>query len=398
MGELKPIGSEKLSGDAKMKRILELTYYQSENSSTRSAEVVKEAKSGVYGIEKEKDGYYVKKGLNERSLDYIGGMFMKNKNRFSSYGEAIKKLEFLIEQEQLQEAVKYVLKQNKPAPAPQVEAPAPAPTNELPPAPAAPDATAMDSPEAGTSPVPGDELGGEASATPEDPNDYMKVIQKMTGKLTQKLETYKDKLESKDIKYVINMVLGSVNLDALDDADETEIMDNFGTEEEVPAETPDLGSTGDEAPPAAEDELGETGGMGGMDALEQLVNSPFDDDNVGANEYEFENDDEIPIPIDEPDFGDDEEEIPLPKEHSGFGDDEDEDVVDFSTFDVDDNEPVHHDVEPKKSEEELSKGNAGFSMNEEDPIPSDEERELDIDELNNMVSTSVKETLSKYFS
>ena len=61
-----------------------------------SAFALKEGITGVYGIEKENDGYYVKKGLNENSLDYIGGLFMKNKNRFSSYNEAFKKMNFLM--------------------------------------------------------------------------------------------------------------------------------------------------------------------------------------------------------------------------------------------------------------------------------------------------------------
>ena len=113
MADLKPVGSEKLSGDDKLKRILELTYYKNSNnkSSKASAEMVTESKTGgVYGIVKEKDGYYVKRGLNESSLDYIGGLFMKNKNRFSSYSEALKRMDLLKGQEELQEATKYVLK------------------------------------------------------------------------------------------------------------------------------------------------------------------------------------------------------------------------------------------------------------------------------------------------
>ena len=47
--------------------------------------------------------------LNESSLDYIGGLFMKNKNKFSSYAEALKRLELLRSQE-LQEETKFVLK------------------------------------------------------------------------------------------------------------------------------------------------------------------------------------------------------------------------------------------------------------------------------------------------
>ena len=108
----------------------------------RKAELVKESTTGgVFGIVKEKDGYYVKSGLNESSLDYIGGMFMKNKNKFNSYAEALKRLEYIKGQEdiQLQEATKYILKQNKPqAPAPQAEAPVAEPSMDTPPAPPAP--------------------------------------------------------------------------------------------------------------------------------------------------------------------------------------------------------------------------------------------------------------------
>ncbi len=101
MADLKPLGSEKLNGDDKLKRILELTYYnENKKSTSQKAELVKESKTGgVYGIVREKDAYYVKRGLNETSLDYIGGMFMKNKNKFTSYAEAFKRLELLKGQE-----------------------------------------------------------------------------------------------------------------------------------------------------------------------------------------------------------------------------------------------------------------------------------------------------------
>jgi hypothetical protein len=116
MADLKPIGSEKLIGDDKLKRILDLTYFQSPNKTTsKMFETIRESHDGsVYGIVKEKDGYFVKKGLNESSLEYIGGIFMKNKNKFHSYGEAAKRLDFLVGQENLQEATKYVLKMPKP--------------------------------------------------------------------------------------------------------------------------------------------------------------------------------------------------------------------------------------------------------------------------------------------
>ena len=60
MADLKPVGSEKLKGDDKLKRILELTYYgdipKDKNPSTGKAEFISESVNGVYGIVKEKDG------------------------------------------------------------------------------------------------------------------------------------------------------------------------------------------------------------------------------------------------------------------------------------------------------------------------------------------------------
>ena len=134
MGDIKPLGSEKLTGDNKLKRILELTYYNQPKKSIENnkPEIVKESVSGgVYGIVKEKDGYYVKKGLTEGTLDYIGGMFMKNKNKFSSYSEALKRMNLLNGQETLQEATKYVLKQKTPT---TQEAPISEPSMDAPPA------------------------------------------------------------------------------------------------------------------------------------------------------------------------------------------------------------------------------------------------------------------------
>jgi hypothetical protein len=385
MGEIKPLGSEKLKGDAKLKRILELTYFQSPTDAPKSTEIVKESKSGIYGIVKEKDGYYVKKGLNESSLDYIGGLFMKNKNRFNSYGEALKKLEFLTEQEELQEAVRYTLKQPKPAPAPQAEAPMPEPTGETPPPMAAPDETSLDAPEAGAPPVPGDEMGDEVpDAGGENPEEYMNIIQKYTGKLTQKLNTYRDKMKSEDIKYVVNMVLGNVDLDVLEPEDEDEILEKF-EDEENPEETgPDFSAeepTGEapsaEAPPS-EDDLGETDGM---NALEELINTPFEDaDSVFNDDEEDE--------IDSPDISYYEDkkasrfaQDDFEKENEGMNDDEEDMESMGSPLDLDpeDMDPEADDVVNPEEEE-------------------DNVRELDIDELTQMVNDTVKGSLSKYFS
>jgi hypothetical protein len=340
MAEIKPLGSEKLNGDDKLKRILELTYYNNANNKTqsKSTELVSEAKNGgVYGIVKEKDGYYVKRGLNESSLDYIGGMFMKNKNRFSSYAEAFKRLELVKGQEDLQEATKYVLKQNKP----QEEVPMAEPTmdtavpSEV--SPELPMDTEAPTPEdmSGEEPITPDEMGDEETNTGNKPSDYMAEVQKFAGKLGQELRDQKEKMESDDIKYVLNMIISAVNLDSLDEEDIEDIAkkferdEEFNDDEEMSSEEPEM-EDGEEVP--SEDELSE---IGSMDALEAFINTPMD------TEEDYE-----PRKFD--------------KDYSKWDGDVDE--IDLSKYsDIDDIQ------------------------------------ELDLDEIKNEINRTVGETLSKYF-
>jgi hypothetical protein len=303
MGDLKPLGSEKLNGNDKLKRILELTYYNStpkkSTSNNTKAETIKESVgNGVYGIVKERDGYYVKKGLNENSLDYIGGLFMKNKNRFSSYAEALKRMDLLVGQENLQEATKYVLKQ-KPTgnddmgavpPPPDASVP-PVPEGDVPPPPAPEGEGGEMAPEGG-------EMAPEGGEE-QKRSDYMADIQKYAGKLGQELRDQREKLESDDIKYVLNMVISAVDLNSLEDDDIEDIGKKFereeGTEEggeEVPftpedggEEVPSVPEDGGETQPVPtpdEEELGET-----MDKLESFINSGIENqfDEVSLDQY-----------------------------------------------------------------------------------------------------------------
>ncbi len=295
MADLKPIGSEKLTGDEKLKRILELTYFNQNNkkSSPTKVELVKEAKSGTfYGIVKEKDAYYVKSGLNESSLDYIGGMFMKNKNRFNSYGEALKRLELVKGQEELLEATKYVLKQNKP----QEESPVPAPPMD--------DASMSDD----TAPAPApDDFGSDtdfsSDASTEEPSsdmsadgdssgkrsDYMAEVQKYAGKLGQELRDLHDKMESDDIKYVLNMIISAVDLDKLDLEDIEEIAKKFERDEEEPNLGDETEPSNDEEVPAEEPES-DISEYDSMSALESFIDSPVNlgdepNDEVDLSKY-----------------------------------------------------------------------------------------------------------------
>jgi len=285
MGDLKPLGSEKLNGDDKLKRILELTYYKNNNKSSSSSkpELVKESTTGgVYGIVKEKNGYYVKRGLNESSLDYIGGMFMKNKNKFSSYAEAFKRLELLRGQEELQEATKYVLKQNKP----QQEAPMAEPSMDIPPA---PEADAMgDVPSAEpTAEVPAEEPGMETPPVDGEEggkrSSYMAEAQKYAGKLGQELRDLQDQMESDDIKYILNMIISAVDLDKLDDEDIEEIGKKFEREEEVGGEEPTAEVPAEE--PAAEPAPEEVAEYDSMAALDEFINTPVDTDEIDLSKY-----------------------------------------------------------------------------------------------------------------
>lgn len=362
MAELKPLGSEKLNGDDKLKRILELTYFNSNKNKSRSSskpELVKESKSGgVYGVVKEKDGYYVKRGLNESSLDYIGGMFMKNKNKFSSYSEAFKRLELLKGQEELQEATKYVLKPSSPkteSPLSDPAANAPIPTPAEEPAPEAPAEVPAEepAPEA-PSEEPAPEVGGGDEESGKR-SSYMAEVQKYAGKLGQELRDQHESMESDDIKYVLNMIISAVDLDKLEDEDIEDIAKKFERDEkqdgeEVPAEEP---APEDEVPAEepADSELGEGSDMT-MDALESFINAPADYDDIEetslADYADLEMDEEI---------------------HADFA----EDVqADFDENDI---------VWPENT----------------DSVDVDEEFELDLEEMKNDINKSIHTTLGKYF-
>jgi hypothetical protein len=223
---------------------------------------------------------------------------MKNKNRFNSYNEALKRLELLKGQEELQEATKYVLKQNKPIdqslPEPEVSMPAPdaGSADSLPPAPeatapeGAPDMpssepSSVSSLEPETSP----EGGEETEKSPEEAkrSDYMSEVQKYAGKLGQELRDQKEKMEGDDIKYVLNMIISAVDLDKLDLEDLEEIGKNFERDEdeesgeespesEEPSTEPEPESS--EVPaPVAETDLNEEDPMA---ALDEFINTKIE--------------------------------------------------------------------------------------------------------------------------
>ena len=250
MAKLKPLGSEKLEGTDKLKRIMEIANYNVPTSSIRegvSDYSINLADGATYHIVKEKSGYIIKKGLNESDADYIDPM--RNRKYYSSYGPALKRLNLLVkevntlnevseETSLFGEQKKFVLKTPKSvAPAPIAEPPVPAEPAAVP-EPMLP-AGDMGDEEGPLSmddfPLDGEEemdvdveMGSEDGESMED-NVSFKLVQKLTGKLTQKVRALEaqDGMASEDIKYVINMVLSSLDLTKLSPEDMEDVMSKF---------------------------------------------------------------------------------------------------------------------------------------------------------------------------
>jgi hypothetical protein len=219
------------------------------------------ADGNEYGIIKERQGYIIKQIVSEGQSDYIDQI--KNRKYFSSYSQALRKLNLMIKEnnslvgndEELSlfgEQKKFVLRTPKPdieAPAeqaPPMPAAPPLPEPELP----TPDAT---SPEGGVDSeldmdleMGDDQMDAEMDVQSE-PMDQeqvtFKTIQKLTGKLTQKIRQFgsENDMSSEDIKYVINMVLSSVDLDTLSFEDKDEILGKFESDEEGDMGGDDMG-------------------------------------------------------------------------------------------------------------------------------------------------------------
>jgi hypothetical protein len=264
MADLKPIGSEKLTGESKIKRILEISRYKenipnniNETARTEYSKVLSDGKE--YEIVKEKMGYVIKKRVDE-SYDYIEPM--KNRKHYNSYSAALKRLNLiakevnrLSENEEetplfnLGEQKRFTLKTPKP------QTPPPAPVSDQPvaptemPAPMGDVTSADDMPPVDMS----QNMGGEETPMPDmgdetpDMGDEMpdmgnempdmggkeevsfRTIQKLTGKLGQKLRMLDDTvgMTSEDVKYVLNSILSAVDLSKLEDEDREDILAKF---------------------------------------------------------------------------------------------------------------------------------------------------------------------------
>jgi hypothetical protein len=297
MGKLKPIGSEKLEGLEKIQRIMEIARYN-ENIPNPINEVksnhynIKLVDGNTYHIEKEKNGYVIKKTVNESQIDYVEPM--KNRKYYQSYSQAFKRLNLIVKEindlygndsnvSLFGEQKKFVLKTPKPEPsaepmdsAPSAPAPAPPPSTDIP----SPEMPSPDG-ESDMPPMPDDEMpddmddmsddempddmdGMGDEETPEDEGDDMvsfKTIQKLTGKLAQKLRKLnqgEEPISSDDTKYVLNSVLSALDLSVLSDEDIEDIISKLEdseleSDDETEEPSDDMDDMGDEEIPDDED-------------------------------------------------------------------------------------------------------------------------------------------------
>ncbi len=274
MSKLKPIGSEKLQGSAKLDRILEIAMYKeveksniNESSSNEFGITLPDGKQ--YFIVKEKSGYIIKKGLNESTLDYIEPM--KNRSYYRSYSQALKKLNLITKElneiynnhgglSLFGEQKKYTLKTPRPnVPEPGMDGDMPDMGDEMP---------DMD-----------DDMPDMDNERKQDKGDEQvtfKTIQKLTGRLTQKIRTIENEkgLTSEEIKYVLNMVISSIDLNNLDGDDRDDIvskldsgdeMDDMDMEGEMPDMDMDMEGMDGEMPDmeGMDDEMPDMEGMDG---------------------------------------------------------------------------------------------------------------------------------------
>ena len=326
MADLNPLGSEKLQGMDKINRILEIARYNepSQNVNESKADYTIQLSDGkFYGIVNEKNGYIVKSGINESEMEYREPM--QNRKYHKSYSQAMKQINLLAGElnrihehaeniNMIGEQKKFVLKTPEAKMSDMGDAPEALPSPEPAPEEGGEDLDLgldLDTPEGEEEldldmDLGDDDLGDDLPEPKGDDDEDVsfKTIQKLTGKLGQKLRTLdsQDGLSSEDIKYVLNSVISAVNLENLSEEDLEDVLANFedeeidyGVEGELDIEAGD--DEGDELDldldmeeePVADEELAE-GSMYLQSPHDGHWMDEFDRPYVG--EFDFEYDDE----------------------------------------------------------------------------------------------------------
>ena len=95
MSDLRPLGSEKLQGLDKIKRMIDIANYSNNPSiNEHKSEYSKLLADGnMYHIVKERNGYIIKSSVNENSIDYREPI--QERRYFDSYSQALKRLNII---------------------------------------------------------------------------------------------------------------------------------------------------------------------------------------------------------------------------------------------------------------------------------------------------------------
>lgn len=310
MGGLRPIGSEKLSGMDKIRRIIEIATYDGNKGSNLNEDKenvfsVKLADNIDYVIVKEKQGYIIKESFNGE-INYLENI--QERKYYKSYSQALKRLNLVAKEKNTlyenkkgtplfeeSEKKKYYLDlgnkkkeetKSETPPVPAVGSTPPLPLEEqgdptvdpntqvAPPLPA-PEGTQVPADPTLAPPTPDTGLEGVEDMEPEEDMEMepeeggedkkeeitFKLIQKLTGKLAQKLRSYgEDKeMSSDNIKYVINSIISAIDVEALDEEDIEEIINRLEGEDEEEGMEDEMDMETEEEP---------MGGMGPEPGLE----------------------------------------------------------------------------------------------------------------------------------
>jgi hypothetical protein len=230
----------------RMKDLMGIKTITESTIDTKSLENLKYGPDGkTYGIVRENKHYFIKRSdkatnVTLNDLDYIGGLANKLDEGFTSYNDAIRRLNLKFSElngsygsgvgtniikmdsiltENIDEEEKYTLK----VPAPPAEAPIEEPMgDEL-------GDIGMDDE---LEPAGDDELESDDEGD-EDEEDTTKAIQKLTGKLGQKIrEADAEEMNSEMTKYVLNSTLSALDLSLLSEEDIEEAIERLEAGEE----------------------------------------------------------------------------------------------------------------------------------------------------------------------
>ena len=243
MADLKSIGSEKLPLDQKLKRIMEIANYGiTEPKSTHKTATLEysitAADGNKYGIIRENSQYNILKEGKE-GYRYLDGMLNNKKYTFTSFSTALKKLNLLMKPlneshnsgkqlnligEQEEEDTKYILKTPEGEEEEDFSMDIEGGEEDL-------DLGGEEDLDLGGE----EELGAaEVELGAEEEENFTKAIQKLTGKLGQKLRDIPEtELDGDLIKYVLNSVVSAVDLTKLSPEDVEDIVNKIEGEEEL---------------------------------------------------------------------------------------------------------------------------------------------------------------------